>query len=266
MRSFSQNIFPFVRALKRRFKPRSEPFLAWIRHNPESWLERNLTTEVIQITETDRHQAIEAIAAAINNKGPQPLWHGYEDVYRKDRSVPHSRAPLERMPDQVRTQPEMGRFFCWLAEKRAPSLVVEIGTAFGISTRYWAEGIKAAHGGRLLTFEANDTWHKIASAHLADYEGIVVTNGELFEVSIDSCLRPGEKIDIAFVDAIHTDDAVSRQIEILIQRLNPRGLILVDDISFSDDMKRCWSKWASDARVSASVAVSDRVGIIELAL
>lgn len=266
MRSFSQKVLPFVGALKRRFKPRSELFLTWIRHNPESWLEKNLTTEVIRIAETDRHRAIEAIAAAINAKGPQRLWKGYEDVYRKNRSVPHSQAPLERMPDQVRTQPEMGRLFCWLAEKRAPSLVVEIGTAFGISTRYWAEGIKAANGGRLLTFEANDTWHKIASAHLADYKGIVVTKSELFEASIDSCLKSGEKIDIAFVDAIHTDEVVSRQLEILIQRLNSRGLILVDDISFSEDMKSCWNKWASDARVSASVAVADRVGIIEFSV
>ena len=266
MRSFSRTVLSFRRALKRHFKPPAELSLTWIRRNPDSWLQRNLTTETARIAPTDSHRAIEAIASDINAKGPHPLWKGYDDVYRNDRSVPHSRAPLERMPDQVRTQPEMGRLFGWIAEKRTPSLVVEIGTAFGISTRYWAEGLKAARAGRLLTFEPNGAWHKIASTHLADYEGIVVTRAELFETSINSCLAAGEKIDIAFVDAIHTDEVVSRQIELLIQHLNPRGLILVDDISFSDDMKRCWSKWSCDARVSASVAVANRVGIIEFAI
>jgi hypothetical protein len=92
-----------------------------------------------------------------------------------------------------------------------------------------------------------------------------VTKAEPFEASIDSCLKSGEKIDIAFVDAIHTDEVVSRQIEILVRHLSPRALVLIDDISFSEDMRRCWNKWASDARVSASVAVADRVGIIEFA-
>jgi predicted O-methyltransferase YrrM len=265
MRYLSRNVHLFVQSLKRQFKARPELFLTWIRHNQDSWLDKILTADVVRIDETDRHRAIEVMASAINAKGPQPLWKGYQEAYHDNRTIPHAQAPLERMPDQVRTQPEMGRLFCWLAEKRAPRLVVEIGTAFGISTRYWAEGIKAAHGGRLLTFEANEVWHNIASAHLADYADIVVTKAEPFEASIDSCLKSGEKIDIAFVDAIHTDEVVSRQIEILVRHLSPRALVLIDDISFSEDMRRCWNKWASDARVSASVAVADRVGIIEFA-
>jgi predicted O-methyltransferase YrrM len=158
----------------------------------------------------------------------------------------------------------MGRLFSWLAERRAPSLIVEVGTAFGVSARYRAEGLKAAaSGGRLLTFDPNETWHEIASRHLMDYDEMVDARLGTFEDAIDSCLKPGQTIDIAFIDAIHTNDFVSRQVEILIERLAPRGLILLDDISFSDDMARCWQNWATDHRVLASVAVANRVGFLE---
>jgi hypothetical protein len=76
-------------------------------------------------------------------------------------------------------------------------------------------------------------------------------------------LGPDEQIDIAFVDAIHTSDFVTPQVEMLIERLARRGLILLDDISFSDDMSRCWQRWATDPRVIASVAVANRVGFLE---
>jgi len=266
MRLLSKKSASFIRAVKRRLGFRPKLFLTWHRQNSESWLERNMTTSVTRIPETPRDKAIEAIAAKINASGPQPLWKGYKEVYESDNSVPLSGVPLERMPDQVRTQPEMGRMFSWLAECRRPSLIVEIGTAFGVSARYWAAGIKAAGAGRLLTFDPNEIWHGVASTHLKDYGGIAEAKLGTFEDSIDECLKPGEKIDIAFVDAIHTSEFVSRQVEMLIERLAPHGLILLDDISFSDDMTRCWKRWATDPRVLASVAVANRVGILEFRL
>ena len=78
-------------------------------------------------------------------------------------------------------------------------------------------------------------------------------------------MNEGETIDIAFVDAIHTSEFVTPQVELLITLLAPGGLIVLDDISFSDDMCQCWNRWAHDPRVAASVAVGNRVGILEFA-
>ena len=264
MLPFGTSLVPLLRAAKQRLSPKPSLSLAWYRQDPESWLMRNMSADTISIPERAHHRAIEAIAARINDSGPQPLWAGYEQAYRKDNSIPWSSAAREREPNQVRTQPEMGRLFSWLAERRASALIVEIGTAFGVSARYWAEGLKAGRtGGRLLTFDPNETWHAIASRHLRDYDGIVEAKIGTFEDGIASCLKSGEKIDIAFVDAIHTSEFVSPQVEMLIEYLAPGGLILLDDISFSADMSGCWQRWAIDSRVVTSVAVANRVGFLE---
>ena len=76
---------------------------------------------------------------------------------------------------------------------------------------------------------------------------------------IDARLN-GQKVALAFVDAIHTDAFVSAQIDMLLDRAEPGVIIVLDD-----DMKKCWIKWANDKRVSASVSVANRVGIIEFA-
>jgi predicted O-methyltransferase YrrM len=115
----------------------------------------------------------------------------------------------------------------------------------------------------LLTFEPNEVWHAIAAARLRDFSPRVVSVLGTFEDRIDEHLEAGEKIDIAFVDAIHTSDFVTPQVELLIARLSPGGIIALDDISFSDDMRQCWGRWAKDPRVVASVEVANRVGILE---
>jgi predicted O-methyltransferase YrrM len=57
---------------------------------------------------------------------------------------------------------------------------------------------------------------------------------------------------------------VTPQVEIVIERLTPGGLIVLDDIAFSDDMRACWTKWANDPRVTASAALDGRVGVLEM--
>jgi predicted O-methyltransferase YrrM len=163
----------------------------------------------------------------------------------------------------VRSQAEIGCLFAWIAATRRPQMIVEFGTAFGISAMYWSAGLDQAGSGRLLTFEPNEIWHAIAAARLAEFSGRATPVLGTFEDKIADYLGQGETIDIAFVDAIHTSDFVTPQVELLITRLAAGGLIILDDISFSDDMRQCWQRWANDPRVTASVAVADRVGILE---
>ena len=51
----------------------------------------------------------------------------------------------------------------------------------------------------------------------------------------------------------------------VVERLAPRGIVVLDDINFSDDMRNCWLRLAGDCRVRAAASVSARVGIIEIA-
>jgi len=240
--------------------------LAWHRREPNSWLRQNLPEQALRVPPLARMREIERIASSINALGPQPLWEGYRATYQHKPDVPWAQAALSRTPDQVRSQAEIGCLFAWLAVRRGPRLIVEFGTAFGISAMYWGAGLDQVESGRLLTFEPNEVWHAIAAARLAEFSSRAIPVLGTFEDKIAGHLENGETIDIAFVDAIHTSDFVTPQVEMLIARLTPGGLIILDDISFSDDMRQCWQRWANDPRVTASVAVADRVGILEFGI
>jgi predicted O-methyltransferase YrrM len=71
-------------------------------------------------------------------------------------------------------------------------------------------------------------------------------------------------VDLAFVDAIHTGDFVRAQYAILKRHMRPGGLILFDDIAFSDDMASCWAQIAQGDEVIGSARLGRRVGVIEV--
>lgn len=249
------------RAIKR-LLPEDPLQLKWIRKDSESWLVRNFPEQTFRLLPSKQHRAFEAIANEINRRGAQPLWDGYRAAYDKDPNVPWAAASMERLPDQVRTQPQMGRLFAWLAERRKPELIVEIGTAFGVSAMYWATGLQKAGRGQLLTFDPNPAWHDIATSHLRSFGETVEAVCGTFEENIDRHLR-GRTISLAFVDAIHTDEFVSAQVAMLLERTGADCIVVIDDIGFSEDMRSCWIRWASDSRVRSSVAIDNRVGILE---
>jgi predicted O-methyltransferase YrrM len=206
---------------------------------------------------------IERVARRLQRSGSYPLWDGYREVYARDSAVPLAGASQVRSSNEVRSEASMGCFFTWLVEQRKPDLVVEFGTAFGVSAMYWAAGLDRNERGRLLTFEPNETWHAIARQHLQSFSARVLPVAGTFEANIDTH-RGGQTIDIAFVDAIHTSEFVDAQVRIVIDRLSPGGLIVLDDINFSGDMRACWKRWAKDSHVAASVALNDRVGVLEM--
>jgi len=85
-----------------------------------------------------------------------------------------------------------------------------------------------------------------------------------FEDNVHAVLGDGPSIDIAFIVAMHTSEFVFSQFELVIQRLNPGGLILFDDVDFSDDMADCWRQLAREPRALASLTIAGHVGVMEI--
>lgn len=238
--------------------------VTWHRRGAGTWLDRIVGDGPLQPPHVALEPRIEELAAKAEDLGTQPLWDGYREVYARDPKVPGARSRFARSSEQVRSQPVMGRFFAWLVDQRRPGLVVEFGSAFGVSGMYWLAGLQAVGGGRLLTFEPNPVWQPIAAANLAQIGGDFTAVHDTFEAAIDGQLRPDERIDLAFVDAIHTPEFVRPQVELVVERLAPGGLVLVDDIHFSAEMTACWDAIAADPRFVASAALGQRVGLLEL--
>lgn len=226
--------------------------LDWIRREPASWLTQNLPAASFKPRRTPHARKIERRATGTERLGGKPLWLGY------------GQGKLMRTPSAVRTSAKMGNLFAWLVVHRRPDVVVEFGTAFGTSGMYWLAGLEATSSGKLFTFEPNREWAAIAQENLRSISTRFELIDGTFEDNVHAVLGDGPSIDIAFIDAIHTSEFVFSQFELVVQRLTPGGLILFDDVDFSEDMADCWRRLAHDPRVLASLTIAGHVGAVEI--
>lgn len=229
--------------------------VSWVRKDSRSWLAQHFAQDAAPSGKSAYSTQIEQLAKQTNRLGPQPLWQGYAG-----RNV----GGPTRMSDEVRTAPAMGNAYTWLVQKLQPRIIVEFGTAFGVSGMYFLAGIEYNHKGRLLTFEPNEVWRNLAVSNLAKISNRFESIPGTFEDNIDKVLAADERIDLAFIDAIHTRDFVLPQLEIVLSRCDDRAIIILDDINFSNDMKACWDIVSRDERFLATVALDARVGMLEL--
>ena len=219
-----------------------------LRAEPGSWIGANLRYEAAEGSDLAR---VEALAARTEAMGATPLWEGYE-------------AGGVRTPSQVRTDIAMGRFYTFIVTERRPKLIVEFGTAFGVSGMYWLAGLKRNGSGHLLTFEPNERWAAAARANLTEIGSRFTLTPGTFEDNLAVVDRFPERIDIGFIDAIHTSAFVLPQLELVAARAAPGALIFFDDITFSDDMQDCWRTIAARPHYAAAAEIGNRVGVIEL--
>jgi predicted O-methyltransferase YrrM len=242
-----------MRVLRRWLAPRADSLsLAFVKRG--GWVAR--AAQCASPPSLPIHDEIERLAERTNGEaGERPLWEGYRDVAGYPRSTVGGRTP-----DQVRTDAQTGRFYSCLAAARGNPVVVEFGTAFGVSGMYWLAGIGSGH---LYTFEPNRDWAETARRNLAAVADRFTLTVDTFEAAGPAML-PARGVDIAFVDAIHTGAFVERQYALLRPLMKEGGLVLFDDIAFWDDMQACWRRIASEPGLAASLTLGDRVGVVEL--
>jgi predicted O-methyltransferase YrrM len=233
--------------------------VSWIRQDNDSWMARYLKDGRQRIRADRRAAKIERLSARDEKLGSQKVL----DAYLKLKN--YSGADT-RTPSQVRCSFRMGNFFSHIVRLRRPEVIVEFGAAFGVSGMYWLSGLEANGKGKLLSFEPNEVWAAIAEKNLAAIGTRFKMIKGTFEENIDAELkereREREKIDIALIDAIHTDAFVLPQFELVAERLAPGGLVLVDDIHFKG-MNQCFDKIATDPRIKSSAVLCDHVGMVE---
>lgn len=229
--------------------------LHWIKKDEQSWLAQTFHKDSITPPLSSYCTKIEKLAQLTNQKGSQPLWEGY---------LGNNSGSSNRMPNTVRSLPAVGNLFTYLVQKKKPEIIVEFGTAFGVSGMYFLAGLNINKKGILLTFDPNTVWAQLAKENLTQISDRFKLTVGTFEDNINTILLAEQHIDLAFIDAIHTREFVIPQLEIVISRAKKGAIIILDDINFSADMKQCWQEVSRDSRFISSVSFGDRVGILEL--
>ena len=126
-----------------------------------------------------------------------------------------------------------GEFLSFFATLLRPKRILEIGTFTGYSAICFAQGL--ADGGHLHTIEINDELEPIIREYLekAGVENKVTLHiGNALEIipSIEGTF------DLVFIDADKL--SYSKYYDMVIERLNPRGLILIDNVLWSGKVLR----------------------------
>lgn len=134
-------------------------------------------------------------------------------------------------------------------EVHRPLDILELGTSLGITTAYLAS---VDSKNRVMSFEGSSS---IASLARKQWQLLGLENIECVEGRIEDTLynNARAKLDFVYVDANHTYEATMEYVHFLLDRMSPKGIVVVDDIHYSREMCRAWEELKKDKRVTSSM-------------
>jgi len=166
-----------------------------------------------------------------------------QEVFTTFLSAPRDVCPGFDGPDHLwkgrgGDHPRYGRFCYALARAMRPGLVVEVGSFAGGTAVGWARALQENGEGRLVCVD-NDSYaagsypektrENIARVGLAA-ERVSFRNGDAREVLPRLTEEHPREADIYLVDADHTYEGASADLEMADDLVRPGGLVLVHDV------------------------------------
>jgi len=141
-----------------------------------------------------------------------------------------------------------------LIRKFRPSICLELGTCLGISASFQAAALKLNAMGKIVTLEGADVLASLAERHFQtlglDNANVVIGR---FQDTLDEVLNAYKPVDYAFIDGHHDEKATLAYFEQIMPSLSQQTVLVFDDISWSEGMKRTWRTIMADERVKISI-------------
>lgn len=152
-----------------------------------------------------------------------------------------------------------GELLYRLVKFNKPTVILETGTCFGISTSYLS---KAAPHATINSIEADSNKCEIAKQN---FKALKLKNIEIFPNSIDDILpdilKKVKNLDFVFLDANHTYIALKKYFELIVKHIHNESIIVLDDIHWSKEMEKGWNEIKQSKEVSLSIDL-DQFGIL----
>lgn len=141
-----------------------------------------------------------------------------------------------------------------LIRKFKPTTSIELGTSLGISAAYQAAAHKINNKGRVTTMEGATL---LASLSKKNLQKLGLDNTDVvcgrFQDNLDRVLKEKKPIDYAFIDGHHDEGATITYFESFIPNLSDKAIIVLDDISWSNGMRRAWDRIIKNENVKVSL-------------
>lgn len=129
--------------------------------------------------------------------------------------------------------------------------VLELGTSFGISTLYLAQG---AENGRVFTIEGCPQTYRIAQHH---FEQLKQRNIEpllgSFRAKLPEVLKRAEPLDLVFIDGHHLKEPTLEYFEMCLPYAHNDTVFVLDDIHWSRGMEEAWEAVKAHPRITVTI-------------
>jgi predicted O-methyltransferase YrrM len=138
-----------------------------------------------------------------------------------------------------------------LSKYLKPDVILEFGTAAGISASYMKKGYPPA---KLITLEGCASLADFAESTFGKMhiKGVEVISGN-FDVTLSEVLSRLEKLDMVFFDGNHRKEPTLRYFESCLKLANENSVFVFDDIHWSLDMEEAWKAIKANPEVSITI-------------
>ncbi len=131
-----------------------------------------------------------------------------------------------------------------------PNHSIELGASLGLSSFYLAKSSKR----KVTSFEGNPAFIKLIKYQqkLLQVDNLEIIPGN-FDNTLPAYLDRCKSIDVAFIDGNHRKDATIQYFELLLSKMSHKGILIFDDIYWSQGMMQAWETIKSNDRCVVSV-------------
>lgn len=151
--------------------------------------------------------------------------------------------------------PQWAALLFHLIRQFQPGTCLELGTCLGISAAYEGAALAMNGQGRLITMEGSKAFAAIAAQTVAGLglsSQVRIVAGPFHQTLAETLAELG-RVDYAFIDGHHDEQATVQYFEQILPRLGERAVIVFDDIRWSPRMRRAWARVCQHPRVDVAV-------------
>lgn len=175
-----------------------------------------------------------------------PLVDQYRELLAAKRQVLHTRQwgagshlrnaqTIAHKSVNISVDHKTGMLLHNLVKHYQPDVVIELGTAFGISATYMAAGNPHS---RIITVEGNPQLFELSKTHFNHSKLFNIHPVQAnFDEILDELGNKTTKKSMVFIDGNHTQEATLRYCK---HFRNKARIIVFDDIMWSDGMMKAW--------------------------
>jgi predicted O-methyltransferase YrrM len=178
-----------------------------------------------------------------------------EDFGAGSRVNPTNKRKVSAIAKSALKPNKYSRLLFRMVQFYQPKSVLELGTCFGITTAYLAQGNKDAE---VFTMEGAK---EIAEVAKQGFQALGMENIELILGNMDNTLpeiiskfqNEHKTFDFVFVDGNHREEPTLRYFMQLLPVLNEHSILIFDDIHWSEEMQAAWHKIIANEKVTLSI-------------